>query len=186
MFWLFKEKIYFSCNQCGECCKGMDIPLTHIDVYRIIKSQKAPEFEDFISLLNSNENDPDALLLYGFYQSMYLTNKNTDNSCIFLKDNICSIYFYRPNSCSTWPFSKNSMEKLYIDNVANKITENYCDKTRFKSHNQVKRKIDNGIKELIEYRKFVRYWNKMVKNETSMQNFDNLKKHIILENEKNI
>ncbi|MFN8577431.1 MAG: YkgJ family cysteine cluster protein [Candidatus Sericytochromatia bacterium] len=183
MFWS-KEKIFFSCNQCGDCCKDMDVPLSHIDINRLIQANTGFDSEMFITLVQPEEITLDCALLYGSYQELYLTNKLSDNSCIFLKDNKCSIYEYRPNSCRTWPFSKNLKNKLFIDNVASKLVDTSCSKDRFKAHNQVRENINDGINEVKEYREIVKNWNIFVKNNYEIQtleefiNFFTLKKNI--------
>ncbi len=172
MFW-FKEKILFSCNQCGNCCKEMDIPLTHKDVIRILETKPDFDLETFVTLHIDKKSNLDSILLYGEYQQMYLSNKLEDNSCLFLKDNICSIYNYRPNPCRTWPLSKNSKNKLHIDNIAQELVNLSCDKNKFKGHKEILKIIEEGSNEYGEYREIVREWNKEVENKIDEQTLDN-------------
>jgi Fe-S-cluster containining protein len=169
--WFFKEKIYFSCNQCGECCRGMDVPLTHYDIYRIMQSETKLSLDTFISLKPSVKNDLDAVFLYGFYNTLFLSNQLKDNSCIFLENSICTIYQYRPNSCRTWPFSTNSLNHLQIDQIAEQLVNVSCDKKRFKNHNETRKNIENGINEVIEYRKLVREWNQKEEQDSELEDF---------------
>lgn len=171
MFW-FKEKIFFSCNQCGECCREMDVPLTHFDIARIVDSKTDFDIEMFVTLHPSSEKSLDAILLYGEYQEMYLSNKLSDNTCLFLKENICSIYQHRPNSCRTWPLSKNIKNQLEIDNIAQKLVDLACDKKRFKDHKNISEIINEGIEELKIYRELVKKWNIHVKNNLENQTLE--------------
>lgn len=170
--WFFKEKIYFGCNKCGECCRDMDIPLSHYDIIRIIKSGTGIDTETFITLYPAKENESDSVLLYEAFYTLYLSNKTSDNSCIFLKENICTIYNYRPNSCRTWPFSKNSLLRLSIDSEAKKLVSSSCDKNRFKEHSNISNLIDNGVIEVSEYRKLIKKWNKIVSENKKLQTFE--------------
>jgi Fe-S-cluster containining protein len=171
--WFLREKIQFGCNKCGECCKNMDVPLTHYDIARLIQSGTTLDLETLITLHPSLGDELDAVKLYGEYNTLYLTNKLSDNSCIFLENNACTIYNYRPNSCRTWPFSKDSQNKLKIDAVADKTVSVSCDKTTFKEHKKTLKTIDHGIEEVIEYRTMVRIWNEKVEDEPDEQNLDN-------------
>lgn len=172
MLW-FKEKIFFSCNQCGECCREMDVPLSHIDIIRILESKTSLEPEMFITIHPSDKTSPDAILLYGDYQELYLTTKMSDNSCIFLENNVCSIYEFRPNSCRTWPFSKNIKNQLFIDDIASKLVEVSCDKKKFKDHKNIRENIEKGIEEVKAYRDIVMEWNIEVMNKPQEQTLEN-------------
>jgi Fe-S-cluster containining protein len=169
----FREKIFFSCNQCGECCKDMDVPLSHIDIKRLIEANTGLDSEMFITLHPATKENLDSVLLYGEYHELFLTNKLSDNSCIFLKDNSCSIYEYRPNSCRTWPFSKNIKNKLFIDDVASKLVEISCDKDKFKDHKNTYKNIENSIKDAKEYREITYEWNICVSDSIEKQTLEN-------------
>ena len=158
MFW-FKEKISFSCNQCGSCCREMDVPLSHQDVIRIVEAKTEFDIETFVTLHPTSKENPDSILLYGEYQEMYISNKLSDNSCLFLKDNVCSIYNYRPNPCRIWPISLNPQKKLHIDNTAQELVNSACDKSKFKDHKAIREIIEEGTQEYIDYKKIVYEWN---------------------------
>lgn len=170
--WFFREKILFGCNKCGECCKNMDVPLTHYDIQRLLQSGTLLDLETLITLHPSLGDELDAVKLYGEYNTLYLSNKLSDNSCIFLENNDCTVYNYRPNSCRSWPFSKNSVNKLKIDAVADKTVSVSCDKKPFKEHKKTIKTIDNGIEEVIEYRNLVKIWNKKVEDEPWNQDLE--------------
>jgi len=166
--WFNKDKILFACNKCGECCRDMDIPLTHYDIFRIIKSKKI-EPHDFIAFKPAVEGDIYALWLYSEYQVLYLANKESDNSCIFLENNQCTIYSQRPNSCQTFPFYKTSLNKLTIAMTAEEMVERHCDKKNFKERRKTLKVIDQGISEVLEYEKLIKSWNKEVRDNIEKQ-----------------
>ena len=169
----FKEKIFFSCNLCGSCCKEMDIPITHYDIDRIIKSGTSLELDMFITLYPSTQESEYSALLYNVYSTLFLSNNLSDNSCIFLVDNKCSIYEYRPNTCRTWPISKNENKRLQIDEIAQILVNSSCDKKIFKDHKEISKNIDIGLSELESYRTFLRFWNAKVQDMIEQQTIEN-------------
>jgi len=176
--WFLREKIAFGCNKCGECCRDMDVPLTHSDIYRLLQSGTKLDPEILITMHPARDDEFDAVLLYGEYNTLYLTNKLSDNSCLFLENNACTIYDYRPNSCRTWPFSKNSRNELLIDTVANKTVDIFCDKTPFKGQKNTKKTIDSGIAEVIESRRLIKKWNREVEFQPEKQNLEEYIRYI--------
>ncbi|MDI6806616.1 MAG: YkgJ family cysteine cluster protein [Candidatus Aenigmarchaeota archaeon] len=69
------------CARCGGCCK--DITPSVEDLLRL-EEYKLEEILDF------EKND--------------LFFRNVDSKCIFLRDNLCSIYDKRPDICKLYPF----------------------------------------------------------------------------------
>jgi Fe-S-cluster containining protein len=170
--WFLKEKIQFGCNLCGECCRNMDVPLTHYDIARLLQAETAPDLETLVTLHPSLGDELDAVKLYGEYNTLYLSNKLSDNSCIFLENNACTIYNHRPNSCRTWPFSKDSRDRLKIDAVAGQTVADFCDKTRFKEHTRTLKTINQGIEEVFEFRNLLKIWNNGVDDYPEKQNLE--------------
>ncbi|MEK7434474.1 MAG: YkgJ family cysteine cluster protein [Cyanobacteriota bacterium] len=173
--WFFREKILFSCNKCGECCHEMDVPLSHVDIIKLLKNNI--EAKDFIDLIISSENEPYSVFIYGEYVSLYLRNKDDDNACIFLENNVCSVYETRPNSCRTWPFSRKK-SKLLIDDYAGKVVEGFCDKKRVKNHKEIDLLIDEGIEEVSEYQNLINKWNNEFSNKKEEKTLDDFIKYI--------
>lgn len=169
----FKEKIFFSCNFCGSCCKEMDIPITHYDIERIIKSGTTLELDMFITFYPSTPESEYSALLYNEYSTLFLSNNLSDNACIFLVDNKCSIYEHRPNTCRTWPISKNENNRLQIDEIAQVLVNSACDKKRFKDHKEISKNIDIGLFELENYKTFLKFWNAKVKDKIELQTIEN-------------
>ncbi|MFN8673882.1 MAG: YkgJ family cysteine cluster protein [Candidatus Sericytochromatia bacterium] len=173
--WFLREKILFDCNKCGECCHDMDNPLSHYDIKRI--TSKDIYIKEFIDLVPCEASEPYAVLLYGESVQLFLKNKETDNSCIFLENDICSIYDARPNSCRTWPFSINN-KILTIDDYAYKVTDVFCDKKRFKDHNKIEALIMEGINETKEYKILIEKWNKLVEKNEDLQTLEGFFKYM--------
>ncbi|MBC7474297.1 MAG: YkgJ family cysteine cluster protein [Candidatus Sericytochromatia bacterium] len=155
----------------------MDVPLTHYDIKNIINSGTKIDLETFVNLYPSNQNDIDAVLLYGEFSTLYLTNKISDNSCLFLENNACSIYNFRPNSCRIWPFSKDEKNKLQIDDIADKLVSKSCDKKKFKDYKNTLIQVEQGINELLEFRELIKSWNIKVKSSLEDQTLENLIDH---------
>lgn len=73
------------CKQCGWCCKHVDyILLTGEDIQRIGSTDNIEVYDD-----------------------KYMQMKTP---CIYLKDNKCTIYDKRPNSCRTFPINIKNLE----------------------------------------------------------------------------
>jgi Fe-S-cluster containining protein len=92
----YPENISFKCERCALCCadsknRKRSILLLKIEAERI--SQKtlkdAAEFAEKIG---------------GFEPYIYRMKKTRDGKCIFLKDNLCTIYKIRPLICVFYPF----------------------------------------------------------------------------------
>ena len=58
--WFLRENILFGCNKCGECCKNMDVPLTHYDIHRLMQTGTLMDAETLITLHPALENELDA------------------------------------------------------------------------------------------------------------------------------
>lgn len=157
-----QPSIYFGCNQCGECCRDMDVPLSHVDILKIMRNLKLAPF-DFMDLVLSTKDDIYGILIAEEYVNLFLKNKPTDNSCMFLKNNACSVYDSRPNTCKTWPFSRDEKNNLLIiDDYAQKVTFNYCDKVKFKDFKTTKDHIQEGINEMSDFSVLIKKWNILV------------------------
>lgn len=80
-------KQYNKCDQCGTCCKIFYINLNEIEYnskqYKTVFSDEVV-FDDFTEAGECGAN---------------FLDKNDDGSCIYLKDNSCSIHAKRPQVC---------------------------------------------------------------------------------------
>jgi len=82
-----KEVMVGSCAQCGICCRLFYINLT----------QKEWESETYETQVKASEIYDKFRIVQG-YGGNILCQKN-DGSCIYLKNNMCSIHTRRPQSC---------------------------------------------------------------------------------------
>lgn len=99
----------FQCKRCGKCC-NLNVIVTLDDINRWITEQRF----DILSCLTWLEipKKPIPLLFIPKKRNMrghsvlFVFSKDipeTDKSCIFLKDNRCSIYNTRPDTCKRYP-----------------------------------------------------------------------------------
>ncbi len=77
----------YSCSQCGICCRLFLINLTKEEY---VSGQYDTEFKKF-----DREKDFGILQQYGGN----ILSQKKDGSCIYLKNNLCSIHKKRPLSC---------------------------------------------------------------------------------------
>ncbi len=82
----------FSCTLCGDCCRNRVIPLYEEDIERL----KSAGYEDFYESTDSIE--------FELTGAPYKMKLRKDGSCIFLEDNMCSVYEIRPDTCRRYPF----------------------------------------------------------------------------------
>jgi len=99
------ENIGFSCTRCGKCC-SLEVPIVLSDIELWVKKERY----DIIS--NVVKKKALELLRKHFNLSFYYTLKRKRGSeeCIFLKNNICSIYSLRPLVCRLFPFAYSENE----------------------------------------------------------------------------
>ncbi len=82
----------FSCELCAQCCKGRIIVLYDRDVERLLEAG----FSDFYEEAGELE-----LRLTG---AKYRMKLKENGECIFLEDDRCVAYEYRPDTCRRYPF----------------------------------------------------------------------------------
>jgi len=87
-------EIKFSCIKCGNCCRVGFVYLTRTDIKNISK-RLGLQPEEFKKKYTTN------ILWLG--RTMKWAEKG---GCVFLKNNMCSIYESRPEQCSTYPYWK--------------------------------------------------------------------------------
>jgi Fe-S-cluster containining protein len=109
--------IEFSCQMCGECCRGFnegEVYLYQEDLQRLIKSlnlTKKSELRRFAKTYLKVVDDsflwkePGAERRRTYrYKSLGFKFRGDDEHCQFLIDNICSIHEVRPFQCRCFPF----------------------------------------------------------------------------------
>jgi len=102
-----KDVVNYQCRKCGQCCRHIEnsVMVESLDAYRLAKYLR--DRDPSISTIDE--------MLARYCEPMPLTDtcfpiftlKTTgpDDSCIFLKNGLCSIYEARPRTCRLYPFS---------------------------------------------------------------------------------
>ena len=78
------------CTQCANCCKITDVGITDRDVEKLVKFIGVTK-EEFIRDSTARD-ESDQLIL-----------KRSEAGCVFLKDNLCTVYEARPQNCANFP-----------------------------------------------------------------------------------
>ena len=91
----FKEKDFFVCKQCGDCCLGAGgTEIDEDDIEKIsafIKKDKEEFIENYCTTNSRKE---------------FMIKQAKDGKCIFFNKN-CSIHPVKPSMCRDWPFISN-------------------------------------------------------------------------------
>ena len=102
-----KDVVNYQCRKCGQCCRHIEnrVMVESLDAYRLAKYLR--DRDPSISTIDE--------MLARYCEPMPLTDtcfpiftlKTTgpNDSCIFLKNGLCSIYEARPRTCQIYPFS---------------------------------------------------------------------------------
>jgi len=106
---MMAPRVRFRCVLCGECCRRYWVPVTHVDVARIMKHTGLRP-RDFLALFHkdmaSDWEYPTVKLRGGEYY--VILRKRLDGTCVFNKwvgdKLICSIQEFKPNTCRFYPF----------------------------------------------------------------------------------
>jgi Fe-S-cluster containining protein len=89
-----QDMCFEGCEGCGaKCCASNLIFLTLYDFEQVSKN-----FPIFFRLKNKKLS----IILF-FYNK--ISSDNKEKKCIYLKNDLCSIYEYRPYACKSFPFS---------------------------------------------------------------------------------
>lgn len=75
-----------NCKECANCCKSCNPSFTEAEYNAVCQSLDSNTKESFV--FDSNENQ------YQFCKT----------PCLFLKENLCSIYLQKPSACSEYPY----------------------------------------------------------------------------------
>jgi len=99
------EWINFKCHGCGSCCRHVkdSVPLESLDVFRLAKYfQKQGKAFEYMDEVLYQYADPVPLNECGYFTYMLKTT-GPEDTCIFLKDNRCTIHAAKPRACRTYP-----------------------------------------------------------------------------------
>lgn len=102
-----KEHFPFQCRQCGACCRHVkeSVPLESLDTFRIAKylrdrGEPIQCMDDVLA-----RYAVPVLLHESGYMVFMLRTVGSDDACVFLKDNKCTIHAAKPRACRTYPIS---------------------------------------------------------------------------------
>lgn len=102
-----KEHFPFQCRQCGACCRHVkeSVPLESLDAFRLAKylRDRGEPIQCMDDVLAKYAIP--VLLHESGYMVFMLSTVGSDDACIFLKDNKCTIHAAKPRACRTYPIS---------------------------------------------------------------------------------
>lgn len=108
-----REQFTFKCTRCGDCCRGIkeSVMLESLDAYRLARLLRQTD--------SSIQTMDDMLLKYATpvpltdngFPIYVLKTLGEDDTCIFLKDNRCSVYSARPRTCRLYPITVGPSER---------------------------------------------------------------------------
>lgn len=98
----------YRCTLCGDCCRHVEgsVVMESIDVFRLARhfretNQSVKTMVEFLNTYTDSFQFSEELA----YPVFALKTVGQDQSCIFLKDNRCSIQAVKPRTCRLYPFS---------------------------------------------------------------------------------
>ncbi len=88
----FGEEIeaQIDCTQCANCCRVSEVGITDRDIEKLAKFIGVTR-EEFLRDSTQRDEAGDLIL------------KKTEAGCVFLKDNLCTVYEARPQNCANFP-----------------------------------------------------------------------------------
>jgi Fe-S-cluster containining protein len=98
----YKNGLYFQCTLCGECCR-------HTDGKVEITSGEVLEIAGFLAITPEEFLGKYCRQVNGSIE----LSENEQGHCIFLLQDRCIIYYYRPSQCRTFPFWPEILKSHY-------------------------------------------------------------------------
>jgi Fe-S-cluster containining protein len=97
----YPRNIRFKCLKCALCCGDTENRVRSILLFRIEA--------EWISRKTCKRLDDFAENVEGFEPYVYRMKKTSEGKCLFLRNNMCSIYPERPLICRFYPFQLESV-----------------------------------------------------------------------------
>jgi len=96
MSFIYPKHVCFACDRCAMCCGDVKGKVRMVLLLRTEAERIAEETSmDLQEIVEKVE---------GFKPYVYLIRKTDERKCVFLKENLCSIYRIRPLVCRFYPF----------------------------------------------------------------------------------
>lgn len=106
------DRVRFRCKRCGECCRhvAQTVVIEPIDAYNMSKYLKLEISKFYEKYTNMY------LLENTVFPVFTLKTIGSDDACIFLKGNRCSIQESKPKTCRLYPFWVYPSENGFVYN----------------------------------------------------------------------
>lgn len=107
------QKVEYHCTQCGNCCRHVKnaVMIESLDAFRMARHfREIGEPVQTIEQILTHYTESVRVTALG-YPFFMMKVDGAEQSCIFLKDNRCSIQPVKPRTCRLYPFSAGPGEK---------------------------------------------------------------------------
>lgn len=165
---LFSKPLRFGCNQCGECCRQVQVPLSHADVLRLAERFSKQPLTLWLQLHPIEPSHPEAVWIEGRPVLLTLRTRLPEGGCRMLVENQCGIYEDRPGVCRSFPFARRGRE-LRIAPEFELLVELACDKTPFHGEREIRQQMDATDRDFARFRQLARLWNAETANRPEAQ-----------------
>jgi Fe-S-cluster containining protein len=175
--WFSQPRLFFTCNQCGECCREMDVPLSHRDLLQLAAAMPDSPPTHYVRLRPSHQLHPEALLLEGNYHLLFLQRKTTQDECAFLSsEGSCLNYEARPRACRSFPFQYTRSHYLQIIPEIDFLYQNFCSKDPVSRQalREAGAHLVKADREFAEYQALIQRWNRTVARIHTRQTLEHL------------
>jgi Fe-S-cluster containining protein len=96
--------VKFKCTLCGVCCSQYWVPVTHLDVWRIVH-YGGYSAQDFLTVYKAEDYKSTFPKVSLWEGKGYLGLKRFPNGfCVLNKNKICTVHQFKPLTCRFYPF----------------------------------------------------------------------------------
>lgn len=156
-----KSPVLFGCNQCGECCREMQVPLNHQDLLRIYRQEPERPLLEWLQFRPVEKEHPEALWLDGIPGVLILRQRQ--GACVFLgAEQQCQLYSVRPRVCRIWPLEHRPGERaLRVAPQHEMLVRLACDRTPVSAETvaELQAEMDAIARDYRAYALLVARWN---------------------------
>lgn len=164
-----KSPLLFGCNQCGDCCREMQVPLNHQDLLRIYQAHPELPLSHWLLIRPVESEHPEAIWLSGSPGVLLLRQRQ--GGCFFLKeDQHCSLYALRPRVCRIWPLEYTPGEQtLRVAPQHEMLVKLACDQTPVSAETlaATRAEIEAIARDYRAYDLLIQRWNQRARTATS-------------------